>query len=77
MKISQLHPNMLLLAILLTGVQIFILWRMNGHIAQLFLNGHENLVSIAAIFSPTATISMVFKHFGMRAMGQESTINEQ
>ena len=66
MKFSRWHQNALVLAGLLTILQIFIIWRVNGAIDEIILGGGANLDVLAIIFLPTAGIIWTMKYFARK-----------
>lgn len=57
------HNNALAGMVFLAGIQIAILFFVNGELANLMVNAHANLVPLGLIFSPTAAITFVAKRF--------------
>ena len=67
MRITTIHINALIVCLILAGLQAFIVWRINGDLDQLLLNGSDKVPELALIFSPAAAIAWIGKHFAKQA----------
>ena len=60
---TKIHTNAMILSILLTALQIYILWEMNGALKPLLLNAQENLDALILVFGPTIGLGFALRKF--------------
>ena len=62
MRITTLHINSLILAIMLVGLQCYMIWSIeqNGGVSELL---KDDIETIALFFSPTAALAFTLRQF--------------
>ena len=63
MKFPTIQVNSLFLALILAGIQVYILVEMNGKLGSHIDNG--NLAALALVFAPTAAIAYTLRNFAL------------
>ena len=64
---TKLQTNAVLCIFVLTLLQAYILWELNGQLAPILISGCPNPLVIATIFGPTGAIIWIAKAFTSRS----------
>lgn len=63
MRFTKVHVNALICCLMLLALQIFVLVLINGGLREVILQGTDQLDVLILIFSPSAAIAWIGKHF--------------
>lgn len=64
---TKLQTNAVLCILILTGLQCYILWELNGQLGPILTSGCPNPLVILTIFGPTGAIIWIAKAFTSRS----------
>jgi len=68
---TKIETNAIIVTLVLVGLQVFILWQLNGQLANILTNGCPNPLVIGTVFGPTIALIVTLKAFATH------TINKQ
>ena len=60
---TKIETNAIIVSLVLVGLQVFILWELNGKLAAILTSACPNPLVIGTVFAPTIALVVTLKSF--------------